>query len=163
MLEVSELLLSISAPDLEGLAIAPFAQDDLTKLWGETSNAPRFPALKSLTLAFGHNNVLGSVALANACFPGIKSLILPKYDQLSFVASFKATDSRPFWPELDGLAVRDIGDQGMLYEFVQGPPTFRCALALAVPGSLVNVKDDPNGLAKGSIVSGGGGSVEGTT
>ena len=28
-------------------------------------------------------------------------------------------DSRPFWPELDGLAVRDIDDQGVLYEFIQ--------------------------------------------
>ncbi|EDR10306.1 uncharacterized protein LACBIDRAFT_325253 [Laccaria bicolor S238N-H82] len=152
------LLLSISAPNLEGLTIAPVIQNDLTKLERETtsSNAPRFPALKSLTLVPAHAKGLGlkAVAFANVCFPGIKLLIFPKYDKLSFLGSFKTTDSWSFWPELDGLAVRDVDDQG--------PPTFRCALALAVPGSLVNVKNDPNGVVKGSIVGGGGGSVEDT-
>jgi len=119
MLQVSQLLLSISAPDLEGLTIAPIALEDLTKLERETSNAPRFPALKSLTLAPINNMELRAVALANACFPGIKLLILPNYHKLSFVEYFKTTNSRPFWPELDGLAVRDINDQGALYEFVQ--------------------------------------------
>ncbi|KIK07064.1 hypothetical protein K443DRAFT_87767 [Laccaria amethystina LaAM-08-1] len=152
MLEVSQLLLSISAPDLEGLTVAPIIRNDLTKLKRETRNAPRFPALKSLALAPAHASVPGlrTVAIANACFPGIKLLILNK---LSFVGSFKTTDSRPFWPELDGLAVRDIDDEDVLYE---------CALALTIPGPLVNVKNNPNGLAKRSIVSGGGGSVEDT-
>ncbi|EDR10308.1 uncharacterized protein LACBIDRAFT_325255 [Laccaria bicolor S238N-H82] len=131
-----------------GLTIAPIVSRDLR---GETSDTPRFPVLKSLTLApaYVDSNI---VDLANACFPGIKLLILPNYDKLS--DCFKMTDSRPFWPELDGLAVRDIHDQAS--------PTFGCALALAVPGSLVNIKNDPNGLAKGSIV-GGGRSMEDTT
>lgn len=38
----------------------------------------------------------------------------------------------------------------------------RCALALAVLGSLVIVKADPNGLVKESIVGGGGRSMEDT-
>ena len=118
MQEVSQLLLCISAPDLEGLTIAPVSQGDLAKLRRETSNTPRFPALKSLTLAPAHSK-LTTVAYASACFPGIKLLILPNFNKLSFKGSFKTTDSRPFWPELDGLAVRDIDDQGVLYEFVQ--------------------------------------------
>ena len=118
MLEVSDFLLSISAPDLERLTIAPIVLGDLTKLSRETSNAPRFPALKSLTLTPAHG-VSMIIALANACFPGIKLLILPNFNKLSFVGSFKTTDSRPFWPELDGLAVRHVDDRGALYEFVQ--------------------------------------------
>lgn len=111
--EVTQLLRSICAPGLEGLTIAPIVSRDLR---GETSDTPRFPVLKSLTLApaYVDSNI---VDLANACFPGIKLLILPNYDKLS--DCFKMTDSRPFWPELDGLAVRDIHDQGVLYEFVQ--------------------------------------------
>ena len=121
MLEVSELLLSISAPDLEELTIAPIVQNDLTKLRRETCNVPRFPALKTLTLAPARRQASGfrAVADADACFPGIKLLILPDYDDLSFAKSFITTDSRSFWPELDGLAVRDIDDQSLLYEFVQ--------------------------------------------
>ncbi|EDR10548.1 uncharacterized protein LACBIDRAFT_325269 [Laccaria bicolor S238N-H82] len=153
MLEVSQLLLSISAPDLEGLTIAPIVLSDLTKLERETSNAPRFPALKLLTLAPTAHGESMIAALANACFPGIKLLILPNFNKRSFVGSFKTTDSRPFWPELDGLAVRRIDDRGAL---------FQCALALAVLGSLVIVKADPNGLVKESIVGGGGRSMEDT-
>ncbi|EDR10529.1 uncharacterized protein LACBIDRAFT_325216 [Laccaria bicolor S238N-H82] len=148
---VSELLLSISAPDLEELTIAPIVHNDFSKFRRKTSNAPRFPALKSLTLAPANDGKLTTLAQANACFPGIKLLILPNYNELYIVESFKTKDSRPFWPELDGLAVHDIDDQGVL-----------CALALTVPGSLVNVKNDPNGLAKGSIVGGGGRSMEDT-
>ena len=117
MLEVSDFLLSISAPDLEGLTIAPIVLGDLTRLRREISNAPRFPALKSLTLAPAHGK-LATVADANACFPSIKLLILPNYNKLSD-RSFETTDSRPFWPELDGLAVRDIDEPDLLYEFVR--------------------------------------------
>ncbi|EDR10539.1 uncharacterized protein LACBIDRAFT_325236 [Laccaria bicolor S238N-H82] len=118
---VSQLLLSISAPDLEELTIASIVLGDLTKLRRETRNAPRFPALKSFTLAPRDDDgmLLTTVADANACFPGIKLLILPDYDGLSFAKSFITTDSWLFWPELNGLAVRDIDDQDLLYEFVQ--------------------------------------------
>ena len=120
MLEVSDFLLSISAPDLERLTIDPIVQNDLAKLRRETSDSPRFPALVSLALAPAHSNVLKlrAIADATACFPEIKLLILPNFDKLSFVGSFKPTDSRPFWPELDGLAVRHIDDRGAFYEFV---------------------------------------------
>ena len=118
MYEVSQLLLSISAPDLEGLTIAPVSQGDLAKLRRETSNTPRFPALKSLTLAPAHSK-LTTVAYASTCFPGIKLLILPNFKKVSFKGSFTTTDFRLFWPELDGLAVRRVGDRSALYEFVQ--------------------------------------------
>ena len=61
-------------------------------------------------------------AILTLFLPGIKLLILPSFNKIScFLGeSFKTTDSdRPFWPELDGLAVRDIDDEGVLYEFVQ--------------------------------------------
>ena len=75
----------------------------------------------SLTLAPAHANLLGLrvVADANACFPGIKLLILPDCDELSFAKPFITTHSLLFWPELDGLSVRDIDDPDLLYEFVQ--------------------------------------------
>ena len=122
MLDVSDFLLSMSAPDLEELTIVPIVQSDLAKLRRETSSdAPQFPALVSLTLAPAHANLLGLrvVADANACFPGIKLLILPDCDELSFAKPFITTHSLLFWPELDGLAVRDIDDPDLLYEFVQ--------------------------------------------
>ena len=126
-----QLLLSISAPDLEGLTIAPIVLGDLTKLRRETSKAPQFPALKSLSLTPARTNTMGSrtVSSANACLPGIKLLIL-NYTKFSFIGSLKTTDSRPLWPELDGLAVRDICDQGVSYKSVQDRQGF------GLPGSL---------------------------
>ena len=47
--EVSELLLWISALDLEELTIASFIHRDLAALPPENPNNPKFPALKSLT------------------------------------------------------------------------------------------------------------------
>ena len=125
MLEVSDFLLSISAPDLEELTITPIIKDDLAKLRRQTRNAPRFPALKSLTLAPLHARLFGlagleAVADARACFPGIKSLNLPNYNGASFAKSFTTTGFRPFWPGLDSLAVPDIDNPGLLYKkFVQ--------------------------------------------
>jgi len=127
MLGVSQLLLSISAPCLEELTIAPVVMSDLDILHeGASRNAPRFPALKSLTLAPAHADAMEStLSLANTCFPGIKLLILPNYYKVSFIESFKTGELNPseqLWPELDGLAVRDIDerqDQVVLYEFIK--------------------------------------------
>ena len=85
MLEVSDFLLSISAPDLERLTIAPIVQNDLAKLRRETSDSPRFPALVSLALAPTHSNVLTlrAIADATACFPEMKLVILPSFNKLS--------------------------------------------------------------------------------
>ena len=58
-------------------------------------------------------------------FPGIKLLILPNYYKECFIESFKTgglDPSEQLWPELDGLAVRDIDerqDQVVLYEFIK--------------------------------------------
>ncbi|EDR10307.1 uncharacterized protein LACBIDRAFT_325254 [Laccaria bicolor S238N-H82] len=127
MLGVSQLLLSISAPCLKELTIAPVLMGDLELLLvGASRNAPRFPALKSLTLAPAHADAMEStLRLANTCFPGIKLLVLPNYYKGSFIESFKTEGhdtSEQLWPELDGLAVRDIDegqDQGVLYEFIK--------------------------------------------
>ena len=127
MLGVSQLLLSISAPCLNELTIAPVVMSDLDLLLvGASRNAPRFPSLKSLTLAPAHADAMEStLSLANTCFPGIKLLILPNYYKECFIESFKTgglDPSEQLWPELDGLAVRDIDerqDQVVLYEFIK--------------------------------------------
>ncbi|KIK07062.1 hypothetical protein K443DRAFT_673639 [Laccaria amethystina LaAM-08-1] len=127
MLGVSQLLLSISAPCLKELTIAPVVMSDLDLLCvGASRNAPRFPALTSLTLAPAHADAMEStLTLANTCFPGIKLLVLPNYYKESFMESFKTGGLEPseqLWPELDGLAVRDIGErqnQVVLYEFIK--------------------------------------------
>ncbi|EDR10305.1 uncharacterized protein LACBIDRAFT_325252 [Laccaria bicolor S238N-H82] len=125
MLGVSELLLSISAPYLKELTIAPFDVSDLDLLLaGASRNTPRFPALKSLTLAPICADAM-KLSLANTCFPGIKLLVLPNYYKESFTESFNIgglDPSEQLWPELDGLAVRDIDegqDQVVLYEFIE--------------------------------------------
>ena len=127
MMDVSQLLLSISAPDMEGLTIAPIATGDLTILQEDVShNTPRFPALKSLTLAPAHARAMElTLGPASICFPGIVLLILPNYYSKEFLSSFMIETSdgaAPLWPELHTLAVRDIDgrhNQPVLYEFVE--------------------------------------------
>ena len=129
MMCVSQFLLSIVVPNLEELTIAPIAKGDLTTLQEDISrNTPRFPALKSLTLAPAHAHAMEqSLGLASICFPGIELLILPNYHSKYFFLSFMTNDSngaapsRPRWPQLHTLAVRDIDgryNQNVLYEFV---------------------------------------------
>ena len=128
MMDVSQFLLSISAPDMEELTIAPITQGDLTILQGDTisHNTPRFPALKSLTLAPAHAHAMElTLGPASICFPGIELLILPNYYSKYFLSSFMVETSdgaAPLWPGLHTLAVRDIDgryNQRVLYEFVE--------------------------------------------
>ncbi|EDR10544.1 uncharacterized protein LACBIDRAFT_317059 [Laccaria bicolor S238N-H82] len=124
MTGVSEFLLSISVPDLEELTIAPIATDDLIILQEDIShNPPKFPALKSLTLAPAEaHSMQQNLRPASICFPGIELLILPNYYSESFLMSFMTDEAAPLWPGLHALAVRDIDgrcNQGVLYEFVE--------------------------------------------
>ena len=128
MRAVSELLLLLSAPDLEELTIAPIVWCDLRALFLENRNNPKFPALKSLTLAPAHPHSMGQAPMhASACFPGIKLLILPNYhEQFLRMSFFKLTDdddasTGPRWPRLRSLAVRDITSrhERMLYDLVE--------------------------------------------
>ena len=123
MNEVSELLLLISAPDLEELTIAPIIWRDLSTLLLENPNNPKFPALKSLTLAPAHARAMGlALIYASACFPGITLLILPNYYKQSLRLSFLTEDDASRWPRLHSLAVRDIGgryDESALYDLVK--------------------------------------------
>jgi hypothetical protein len=118
---VSELLLLISAPDLEELTIAPITRHGLSKFFRENPNNPKFPTLKSLTLAPLHASANWlALILASACFPGIGSLILPNKQLLR--ASFFTEDGASRWSRLHCLAVRDIGgghDESMLCDFVK--------------------------------------------
>ncbi|EDR10542.1 uncharacterized protein LACBIDRAFT_325245 [Laccaria bicolor S238N-H82] len=114
MHKVSELLLLISAPDLEELTIAPIILRDLATLLLEYPNHPKFPALKSLTLAPAHRDAMGRVPIyASACFPGIELLILPTYHKPFFMPwSSSMNDdapTEPRWPRLHSLAVCDVG------------------------------------------------------
>ena len=126
MREVSELLLLISAPDLEELTIAPIIWCDLSALFLESRHNPKFPALKSLTLAPAHPHALGRAPMyASACFPGIELLILPNYHRPFFLLSFLMDDdasTEPRWPRLNSLAVCDIGGrnhENTLYDLVE--------------------------------------------
>jgi len=127
MIGVSQLLVSISVPDLEELTIAPIITDDLTILQKNIlPNTPKFPALKSLTLAPANVNAMKwTLRSASMCFPGIELLILPNYYRKCFLLSFMTDDpdqAAPLWPGLHTLAVRDIdgrNNQGVLYEFVE--------------------------------------------
>ena len=127
MMGVSEFLLSISVPDLEELTIAPIDPGDLIILQEDIShNTPRFPALKSLTLAPVHAHAMQrTLGPASICFPGIEILILPKYYSKFLSLSFMTDnfdEAGPLWPELHTLAVRDIDsrhNQNVLYEFVE--------------------------------------------
>ena len=121
--QVSELLLLISAPDLEELTIAPIVSRDLSTLLSEYPNNPKFPALKSLTLAPSHVRSMRLVLMfASACFPGIGLLILPNYYRQFLRGSFLMEDAKPRWPGLHSLAVRDIGgrhDESALYNLLE--------------------------------------------
>jgi len=127
MMAVSQFLLTIFVPDLQELTIAPIAKGDLTMLQEDIShNTPRFPALKSLTLAPAHSyDMERTFGPASICFPGIELLILPNYHSKYFLLSFMTDGSgplRPRWPGLHTLAVRDIDgscNQNVLYEFVE--------------------------------------------
>ena len=125
---VSKFLLSISAPDMDELTIAPIATGDLTILQEDiiSHKTPRFPALKSLTLAPADADAMKlTLGPASICFPGIELLILPNYYSKYFLSSFMVETSdgaAPLWPGLHTLAVRDIDgryNQRVLYEFVE--------------------------------------------
>ena len=126
--EISELLLLISAPDLEELTIPPITWHDLTTLFQENRNNPKFPALKSLALALApaHPYAMGLAPLyASVCFPGIELLVLLNYHKQFLNLSFPTDDfafTDPCWPRLHSLAVRDIGgrhDESTLYDLVE--------------------------------------------
>ncbi|KAF9467122.1 hypothetical protein BDZ94DRAFT_53176 [Collybia nuda] len=91
--KISEILLSLGAPALEDLVIAPIVPNDLVGLLRATQSSPsspspssssppststpphsHFPALQNLTLAPAHSSALTVLRAASACFPGVKRL-----------------------------------------------------------------------------------------
>ncbi|EDQ98292.1 uncharacterized protein LACBIDRAFT_336098 [Laccaria bicolor S238N-H82] len=127
MLAVSELLLTISAPDLEEIAIAPFVGDDLVPLEEDIQRkkSPRFPKLKTLTLTLSPASGVIELSLDQAefCFPGIETLVLPNHywrDVLHGMTSRGGIHSMvPRWPQLDSIAVRALDDDfDMLHQFI---------------------------------------------
>lgn len=127
MLAVSELLLTISAPDLEEIAIAPFVGDDLVPLEEDIQRkkSPRFPKLKSLTLTLipASDVIESTLDRAEFCFPGIQTLVLPNpywRDVLRGLTSRGGIHSMvPRWPQLDSVALRALDDNfNVLHQFI---------------------------------------------
>jgi hypothetical protein len=103
----------ISAPDLEELIIASITQGGLSTLLLENPNNPKFPALKSLTLAPLRVYAMGlALMYVSACFSGIGLHILRNFYKQFLRLSFLTEDAcftEPGWPRLHSLAVRDVG------------------------------------------------------
>lgn len=126
MFAVSELLLMISAPDLEEISIAPFTMADLLLLEEETMRkaSPRFPMLKSLTLSPTYTDLEESALdRAEFCFPGIKTLILPNCYWPSLLECLTSRGGIrsvvPRWPQLDSIALRALdGNINVLHQFI---------------------------------------------
>ncbi|EDR03714.1 uncharacterized protein LACBIDRAFT_331225 [Laccaria bicolor S238N-H82] len=123
MIPISELLLSISAPDLEEISIAPYTRGDLVLLEEDIMHkrSPRFPKLKSLTLTLRSTftEMIESVFdRAEFCFPGINTLVLPSFDW-SLMLQCLTNSVVPRWPQLDGVALRALDDDfDVLHQFI---------------------------------------------
>lgn len=158
MLAVSELLLTISAPDLEEISIAPFTKADLLLLEEDImrKGSPRFPMLKSLTLTFSPTNaevIESAFDRAEFCFPGIKALVLPNSYWpllLECLTSRGGIHSMvPRWPQLDNVALRALDDninvrqvhQFISYRQVAGAPIRTLYLDAESVKQLVHYED----------------------
>lgn len=116
MLSVSQLLLSVSAPDLEALSIAPVVASDLKLMCaeGKRDNKPWFPVLRSLTLAPPHPDAMKAISVASECFPTTQLLILPNFYPEFLVETLGPKSNGldgTHWPHLDGLAIREIQEK----------------------------------------------------
>lgn len=108
---VSQFLMSIDAPQLEDLVIAPVVVEDLTKLERRISAgtaSPLFPQLKSLTLAPAHAPAFQTLPLAAVCFPSTSKLTLVNFYQKPFIDTFIGGDI--LWPKLETLCMRKMED-----------------------------------------------------
>ncbi|TFK71835.1 hypothetical protein BDN72DRAFT_410328 [Pluteus cervinus] len=128
MRSVSQLLMSVYAPELEDLVIAPVVMDDLTRLEGRMRGTGEgvggvrvggqecFPKLKMLTLAPAHAAAFKALNLAATCFPSIMTLVLSNVYIKPFVDTFTSTGATEgddlrgvIWPNLEVLGMRDMG------------------------------------------------------
>ena len=128
MLAVSQLLLTISASDLEEISIVPFTKADLLLLEEHTMRkaSPRFPMLKSLTFTLDptYTDVI-ELALDRTefCFPGIKTLVLPNFCSPLMIKCLTSREGIrsmvPRWPQLDSVALRALDDNvNVLHQFI---------------------------------------------
>lgn len=109
MRNVSELLLSISAPVLNNLVIAPIVANDLIALEGLYGKTPTFPSLTSLTLAPAHGYAFEVLPIAHKCFPGVEHLAFANIYSHPFERYFCDSDTALLWPDLKTIAFRGVG------------------------------------------------------
>ncbi|KAF9463970.1 hypothetical protein BDZ94DRAFT_1257896 [Collybia nuda] len=108
---VSDILSTISAPQLKDLVIAPVVMDDLANFHSQQVSAPdvKFPAVKSLTLSPASTYSFGIMGLASDCFPAVEQLTIPNIHEDSFIDAFTETSTAAtLWPHLTALALRNI-------------------------------------------------------
>lgn len=104
------LLVSLIAPNLDDLVIAPVKQNGLRNLQYEfldvDNKTPKFPRLKSLTMAPATAADYNVLLAASRCFPSVVDLTLPNMHYKPFAHLF--TSGKVLWPQLRTLALRGI-------------------------------------------------------
>ncbi|CAA7264501.1 unnamed protein product [Cyclocybe aegerita] len=110
VISTPKLLVSLSAPKLRELIIAPFIEDDLIELKNviDVGTESPFPLLSSLTLAPAHSGVW-ALRIASTCFPQVRKLIVASVSKISLTYLWmEKTMSRTLFSALTELAVTDI-------------------------------------------------------
>lgn len=105
MRSVSQVLVSILAPNLEDLAVAPMIYDDLAFL--DFHITRKFTTHKSLTFAPDNSGAFEAFPLASKCFPMIEHLTLINIYASAFLSYFTNMDQNLF-PNLKSLAMRNV-------------------------------------------------------
>ncbi|KAG6811824.1 hypothetical protein H0H92_005684 [Tricholoma furcatifolium] len=117
-MSVSDLLRVVEAPLLEDLVIAPFTRDDLADYYQYTRHRevegldPKFATLRSITLS-PVNSSCFALTEAAECFPDVELVMIPNIHADSFRDIFTDECAELVWPNLQGLALRNIDLQSM--------------------------------------------------
>jgi hypothetical protein len=108
---VGNILLSISAPILENLVLAPCRPGDLEPLRvSECSGPKKFIGLSSITLApfYSFSSAVVSLRFASECFPNVTDVTLVGDVPDALVKALKNTDGDVVFPNMRSLALRNI-------------------------------------------------------
>ncbi|TFK64714.1 hypothetical protein BDN72DRAFT_722317, partial [Pluteus cervinus] len=142
---VSELLLSINAPRLQELVIAPATVEDLRILSSKTKELQRsfFPSLRTLVLAplhFHRHVAEGVLSMAMLCFPEVEHLVLVNTFAKPLLYAFTSVgpDEPIPWPNIRTISLRQISRhvENAVAQIIQ----FRIAYGGSVP--TINIDPD---------------------